>query len=394
MRLVCFVNGIFSDHIGGGDVYFSQVARAAVEKYPIHFIGGHALKHYLERQKFPMNLTLTDSGVGNLGDVTTFGGQLRLLFDFSRRFFATLPKLGVVKRDDVAYTMSDYWFDVIPMVLSRARWKILYLGMLAPTLGEIINRSRPDIPASRLASIYYWASQQLSLRLLRFCKGRHVTYSHPDMKPYLQRLGYVDSEMTYVANGMDVRLADQTPAQPKEYDVAWTGRVHAQKGIEDLLASFEHLSRRLENFRGLVIGRSKEVLEPRIREMGLEKNITFAGLVSEQEKFRLLKASRVFAMPSHYESWGIVVGEALAAAVPVVAYDVPCYKPVFGDFVRYVRSFDVEAFKTTLEKEVLLQRSGQNYLSGMNLVALKQELSWDSARRSFCGLLERIERGA
>jgi glycosyltransferase involved in cell wall biosynthesis len=391
MRLVCFVNGIFSDQIGGGDVYFSHIAKAAAEKYPIHFIGGHATKKYLERQGFPMNLTLTDSGAANLGDVTCLKGQLKLLLDFSRRFFSTLPKLGFIQREDVAYSMSDFWFDVFPMVLCRARAKILYLGMIAPSFGEIVRRTRPDIPPSRLASIYYWASQQLSLRLLRFCKGRHVTYSHPEMKVYLQQFGYKESELTYVANGMDVRMADQTPEQAKEYDVVWTGRVHAQKGIEDLLISFEHLCRHTKDFKGLVIGRSKDLLEPKIRAMGLENHITFAGLVSEEEKFRLLKASRVFAMPSHYESWGIVVGEALASGVPVVAYDVPCYRPVFGDYVKYVKSFDVDAFKTALETEVLRQRAGQNFLAGMDLAKLKRELSWDSARHSFTGLLEKID---
>ena len=67
-RLVCFVNGIFGEGIGGGDVYFYFIARAALAAgYPIHFFGGHALKRYLGKNQLPMNLTLTDSGMGRLG---------------------------------------------------------------------------------------------------------------------------------------------------------------------------------------------------------------------------------------------------------------------------------------------------------------------------------------
>jgi glycosyltransferase involved in cell wall biosynthesis len=390
-RLVCFVNGIFSNQLGGGDIYFSHIARAVLAKgYRIHFFGGHAFKEYLEQQGLPLDLTLTDSGKGKLGDVTSLPGQFRLLLDFGRRFWGALWNLREVRRQDCAYAMSDYWFDTIPLVLCRARTKILYLGMIAPSLREVLFRGRADVPASRLPSLYYWFSQQLSLRLFRLCRGRHMTYSHPEMKEYLQRFGYTEAELTYVANGMDVDAADRTPDQPKEYDVVWTGRVHPQKGIADLLATFEWLSRKCPDFHAVIIGKNRDALEPKIREMGLAGKVTFSGRVSEAEKFRLLKASRVFVMPSRYESWGIVVGEALAAGVPVVAYELGCYRPVFGEFIRYVKPFDTEAFTHSVEQEVALQRKGQNYLTRMNLAELKQKLSWKAAQQSFCSLLGRV----
>jgi glycosyltransferase involved in cell wall biosynthesis len=203
------------------------------------------------------------------------------------------------------------------------------------------------------------------------------------MRAYLLRFGYRESQLTYVANGMDVAAADRTPERPKQYDLAWTGRVHPQKGIDDLLDVLAWLKERVPDFRAVIIGKSKEALEPIARERGLGTNVTFSGLVSEEEKYRLLKASRVFLMPSRYESWGIVVGEALAAGVPVVAYDLQCYRPVFGDFVRYVNCFDADALKRAAEDEVLKQRAGTNYLAAMDLPALKRSLDWTSAQRSF-----------
>src|SRR5262249_52052222 len=109
-RLVCFVNGIFAEQIGGGDGYLAYMVPAGLDAgYPVHFFGGHALKGYLKKQGFPLDLTLTDSGVARLGDVGTLGGQFRLLGDFARRLCGTLRALGRVKREDVAYAMSDYW---------------------------------------------------------------------------------------------------------------------------------------------------------------------------------------------------------------------------------------------------------------------------------------------
>jgi glycosyltransferase involved in cell wall biosynthesis len=391
-RLVCFVNGIFGEGVGGGDIYFYFMARAALESgYPVHFFGGHAFKNYLEKQNLPVNLTLTDSRAGNLGDVNTLPGQLRLLLDFGRRLRGTLPGLNEVKPDDITYAVSDYWFDTIPLIRCRARAKIMYLGMTAPTFGQILFKRRDDVAFVRLPSFYYWMSQQLSLRWFRRCRGGIVTYSHPQIRDYALKFGYRESDLWYVPNGSDVAAADRVPEQPKKFDLAWTGRVHPQKGIDDLLATLAWLKQQLPDYRAVIIGQSKDKLEPVIRKTGLHENVFFSGLVSEERKFQLLKSSRVFVIPSHYESWGIVVGEALVSGVPVVAYKLACYPPVFGDFVRYVSPFDLGQFQRAVGEEIRNQRAGRNYLASMNLADLKQRLSWQTAQKNFCEVLAHVQ---
>jgi glycosyltransferase involved in cell wall biosynthesis len=387
-RLVAFINGIFADGIGGGDIYFYHLAQAVVKAgRPLHFFGGHALKRYLEKQRLPLNLTLTDSQAAELGNVASLAGQFRLLWDFGRRLRGTLKRLDEVKPADVAYAMSDYWFDTIPLIHCRARSKILYLGMIAPTFSQVLFKSRADVTTIRLPSLYYWLSQQISLRWFRRVANGIVTYSHPEMRSYLVRFGYQASQLTYVPNGSDVAAADRVPAQPKQFDLAWTGRVHPQKGIDDLLATLVWLKQQLPDFRAVIIGKSKDALEPVIRQHGLGENVVFSGLVSEEEKFRLLKCSRVFAMPSRYESWGIVVGEALVAGTPVVAYELDCYPLVFGRLVRYVKPFDGEAFMRAVEDEIKKQRAGQNYLADLDLARFKQESSWTNSQEKFLAVL-------
>jgi len=391
-RLVCFVNGIFGEGIGGGDVYIYQMVRAAIDAgYPLHFFGGHALKRFLEKQNLPLSLTLTDSRAARLGDVNQLGGQFRLLRDFGGRLRSTLKQLDDVKPDDLAYTASDYWFDTIPLIRCRARTKILYLGMTAPTLGQVLLKSRADVTSIRLPSLYYWMSQQLSLRWFRRVPDGIVTYSHPAIRDYLKQFGYADSHLWYVPNGSDAAAADRVPEQPKQFDVAWVGRVHPQKGIDDLLETLAWLKQRLSDFRAVIIGKSQDALAPRIRQMDLTDNVVFSGLVSEPEKFRLLKSSRLFVMPSYYESWGIVVGEALVSGVPVVAYRLECYPPVFGDAVRYVTPFDRDQFKRTVEEEVRNQRAGKNYLAARDRTELIRRLSWTTAQKNFCEVLAQAQ---
>lgn len=391
-RVVFFVNGVYTKHIAGSDVYLTHMARAAIEaKFPVHFFGGHALSWFLERQGLPLNQTVTDSKMANLGDASSIGGQLGLLVDNTKRFFNSWRRLKEVGEQSIAVAISDFWWDTFPLILCKTRRKILYLGMTAPSLRQVIFRTRADVPPSRFGSLHFWLSQQLSLRFFRFCRGGFVIYGHPEIKEYLLRFGYPESQLVYVGNGIDVSAAQSVPDQPKQFDVAWTGRVHPQKGIDDLLATLKWLKEKVPDFRAVIIGKSKDALEKPVRELGLESNVTFSGLVSEEEKFRLLKASRVFLMPSHYESWGLVVGEAVAAGIAVVAYKLQCYPLLFGDFVRYANPFDMKEFARMVEDEVKHQRAGKSYLTGMDREARIVLLSWKASQRAFSGLLSQVQ---
>jgi len=67
-----------------------------------------------------------------------------------------------------------------------------------------------------------------------------------------------------------------------------------------------------------------------VRQHGVEANTKFLGFLDNEEKYRAVKASRVFLFPSSNESWGIVVAEALACGLPVVAFDIPATRK-FGE---------------------------------------------------------------
>jgi glycosyltransferase involved in cell wall biosynthesis len=116
--------------------------------------------------------------------------------------------------------------------------------------------------------------------------------------------------------------------------------------------------------------------------------------VSESEKVRLFKASRLFLMPSRHEGSPRVVGESIIATVPVLAYDIPNYRPVFGDFVRYVPPFDLAAFQAAAEDEIKKTRAGENYLERLDLAEFKRANSWETTQGKFLAALERLRAAA
>ena len=384
-RQVHFVaNCVYADHVAGGDIHFFNMAQATVEAgYPLHFFGGHALQGHLQRRKIDATLTLTDLQQAKGINMESLGGQIRLFNDYRGRLRGTLRQLNEIGPEDMAYSVTDYWFDTLPVIKSKAKRKLMVLGMDAPSLKQVITRTRPDVAASRINSIYYWTSQNLSLLRFQRLPNKRLFYVHPSMEPRLLNIGYAKSEIVFISNGFDLETAESVPDQQEEYDVVWVGRYHRQKGIDDLLATLRTLAQQVKGFRAVFVGKLENDLRPAVEAAGLGANVHFAGLVSEYEKFRLFKASRLFLMPSTYESWGIVIGEALACRIPVVAYDLAAYRPIFGDLVNYVPCFDLKQFQDAASRVLLNARSGKVELNERDLQKLKDEHSWAAARKRF-----------
>lgn len=383
-RIYFLANGIYADQIAGGDFHFLQMAQAAMDAgYIVHFFGGHALEKQLRSRFRDFELTLTDKSQAKAFNANSFSGQFRLLFDYFKRFIGSLGNLRKIQRDDIAYAVSDYWFDVWPVVVCRARRKLMIWHMQAPSLGQIIRRSRPDVDPTRMASFYYWLSQNLSISLFGFCRTKHMFIVHPTMRQQLLQRGYRENELTYLSFGMDDRRALPKPLPEKIYEAVWIGRAHRQKGIDDLLATLKFLKENQEGFRAVLIGNLKAALESAIKDAGLEQHVELSGFVSEAEKFRLFCASRVFLMPSKFEGSPRVVGEALLCELPVVAYQVVTYKPIFGDLVQYVPCFDLAAFEKMSLKQVRDARAGLNSLNKDGLARFIDENSWQTTSQRF-----------
>jgi glycosyltransferase involved in cell wall biosynthesis len=411
VKLHLITNGVFTTSIAGGDIHFLKLAEGAARAgYELNFFGGHALKEVIEKHQLPGTVTLTDDAKLPKVNQSALGGQFSMFRDFFGRYRRTMAQRRVIRPEDYVYAVSDYWFDVLPAVKCAAQRKLMVLHMEAPTLRQIITRSRPDVDPKRLASLHYWASQEWSLR--RFARSAalprgamnamqraeqdlgapgvarcHLFYLHPLMEPRLDKLGVSPRERTLLSYGLEVGPTEAVPKQERIYDAVWIGRVHRQKGIEDLLATLQHLAQRLTDFRAMFIGNVRDALTPEIESRRLTKHVEFSGFVSEEEKIRLFKASRVFLMPSKHEGSPRVIGESLIAGTPVVAYDIPNYRPLFGDFVRYAKPFNFDKFQDLAGREILRMRAGENYLDKMDLARFKQENSWETTQGKFLAAL-------
>jgi glycosyltransferase involved in cell wall biosynthesis len=101
------------------------------------------------------------------------------------------------------------------------------------------------------------------------------------------------------------------------------GRLHYHKGFDLLIASFAQIYHQLPNARLCIIGDGNELnnLIDLAQQLNVRHLITFTGGLTNP--FSILAKAQVFVMSSRQESWGLVLVEAMALGVPVIAMDCP-----------------------------------------------------------------------
>jgi glycosyltransferase involved in cell wall biosynthesis len=103
--------------------------------------------------------------------------------------------------------------------------------------------------------------------------------------------------------------------------VAFVGRLDIKKGIDILIQSFIELAQSDDTLHLAVIGPDNG-MERRVRvavaRAKMNCRVTITGMVTGQDKFDLMSAAAVIAIPSYTENFCNVAIEAMALGVPVV----------------------------------------------------------------------------
>ncbi len=176
----------------------------------------------------------------------------------------------------------------------------------------------------------YWVGQRWGSHLARRLHGRIAVSGAA--RHFISR--YFPGEYRIIPNAVDVEL--YANAEPRDelrdgtLNILFIGRLEERKGLIHLLRAYHRLRKRHVDARLLVLGAGPKLREYR-RFVGLRqiRDVEFLGRVSDEEKAQYLASADIFCAPSTgQESFGIVLLEAMAAGVPIVASDIHGYKQV------------------------------------------------------------------
>ena len=100
--------------------------------------------------------------------------------------------------------------------------------------------------------------------------------------------------------------------------------LHPKKGVPYLLGALARLKEKRNDFVLDIVGDgpNRAEYEELSRKLGLQDIVRFHGLKSKQEVAEFMRACDIFVLPSLFETFGVVLIEALACGKPVIATDI------------------------------------------------------------------------
>lgn len=144
-----------------------------------------------------------------------------------------------------------------------------------------------------------------------------------------------EEPVVIIPNGVDVEKF-RPKGKVKKHNpktIFYVGRLEKRKGVRYLLDAFYELAVHHPDVQLLIAGDGPErkKLEERVAELNIPR-VQFLGYITEAEKIKHLHEATILCSPARYgESFGIVLLEAMAAGLPVVAGDNPGYESVLVD---------------------------------------------------------------
>ncbi|KPJ60048.1 MAG: hypothetical protein AMJ46_08595 [Latescibacteria bacterium DG_63] len=255
-----------------------------------------------------------------------------------------IVRLGsnILVRHNGAYANLTVGWNIygkMKRVLREGRYDVVHVHCpLVPVLPLAATRTSRDVAlfgtfhASAKSNAGYFLFKPLLQKFHRRITGK-IAVSTP-ARDFVHK--YFGGEYRIIPNGVDPdRFKPDNPPLEELMDgtlnILFVGRPDPRKGLEHLIRAMEIVHARSNSPVRLIVigdGPRRPSYEAMVADE-LKDSVRFVGSVSNELLPRYFSSAQVFCSPAtRNESFGIVLLEAMASGVPLVASDIPGYRTV------------------------------------------------------------------
>lgn len=302
-------------------------------------------------------------------------------------FAAAVPRLARLlraRRPDVVQTWM-YHGDLVGGLAAR----------LAGSM-EVVWGVHAGSPPLEGASIVERAGLRANAALSRRLPARIICCSHTTARVHAA-LGYDETKMIVVPNGFAVTASPEpTATSNREQEVPVVlrvGRDHPDKDIPTFLGALGRIRQEGIEVKGVLIGpglhRGNRKLVEDVRRTGLSEHVELLGPRDDIEQL-LRTASLAVSSSSGGEGLPLIVGEAMAAATPVVTTDVGDSALVVDDPARVVPPRDHEALGQAIKRVLELSPVDRHMLGQRDQKVIAERWGLEQMIDGYCGEYVRL----
>jgi len=236
-------------------------------------------------------------------------------------------------------------------------------------------------------SLFYKIAYTVEHCLLRFVASRSavVVVVSKYVKKMLKKRYDVDSEVIYHGiNSEGYELGNRTEARKKigykktDFIVLFVGKMHPIKDPLTPVRAIHKVVEMNENVHLVMIGEGnlQNQVENEIRKLDLSEHVRFLGLVNHKELKLWYSAANALVLASQNEAFGMVLLEAMASGLPIIASSSGACPEVLGKAGLIFSQGDCEDLARKIMK-LASDKELSRTLRNTGLRRVKKVFSWD-----------------
>lgn len=360
LSVLFIMNGIGSvdgfSGISGGDVRWIEIAK------------------WWQRQGYDIHVLTPQAGITlckKLGLEAVFHESVipndYSLKSYLVRFFKSrsVPK-SLRGFEGVVYSTTEHAYDVLPALRVKEKGKNVTWAAVIHWVAPLRRKG-----TSLLNGVLFFLNQRIGFRHIRN-KADVVLAVSDSTREQAKRIG-ITRNIHSVGAGVAFNEIRKivTKLEHRQYDAVFMKRLDGTKGVFDIIDIWKDVVKTREDAKLGIIGlgtkNNVNKLTRMIENYDISNNVDILGPIYDfEKKISVLGSSKLFVLPSYEENWAIVIGEAMAAGVPVLCYSIPEIRPIWGDNVDWIPKGDKAKFAKEII-ELLGNRRARNKLSQMGL---------------------------
>jgi len=370
MISLCYVIGTFN--LGGAENLVLNILR------------------HIDKSKFKVFLVVFD-GRGKLtAEYHQLGIDILDLRIFKNKFKSFVTLIGNLRDRDVRcihiHLTGTFLFSITAA-------KIAFVPKILIHWHNVYSYNPWRLPNLK-GNILVW----IVLKYSAFFADRIIAISKSVKTSNCKAFNISPSKVEIVYNGIDLPSIDKIRSERLNTDqlvIGSIGNVSRQKGHDILIQAISLLKNSHTEINVEIIGniydsgiggKYYEEITELVTSNGLSKNITFLGSLSPIETLKKLKSWSIFVLASRWEGFGLVLIEAMACKVPIIASSVDAIPEIITDGVSGVL-FKSEEFRELAEKLDYMLTDGES----RNGFIMEADLTVRS-KFSIKSTLEQLER--
>jgi glycosyltransferase involved in cell wall biosynthesis len=192
-------------------------------------------------------------------------------------------------------------------------------------------------------------------------------------------------KITVIPNGIDTSIFYRKNVIKEENSILFVSildKYHEFKGLPYLLKAVKALVSSVPNIQLFIIGEGelKVIYEKLASELGISEHVIFLGEISQSKLATYYSRSTVFVLPStEIEGFGIVLLEAMACEIPVIATDIVGTSDEIKKYQTgiVINPKNVNSLKDALMK-ILTNKKLQAQMGKNGRMLIESKYSWNT----------------